>query len=172
MEIEAKFRVPNRDVHRELLRLREIAGYTVARVGRVEVVDRYFDTADGRLLAGQYSCRLRTQDGKVLATLKGLGSSEDGLHRRDEREVSLPSLLLDPTDWPDSDARDLACALTRGEPLQPLFDLNQSRVKADVLDGDAACRRMEPGRGASGRRTAAGILLRTGDRAGPGRIGN
>ncbi len=135
MEIEAKFRVSNRAAHRELLRLRSIAGYTLVRVGRVEVVDRYFDTADGRLLAADYACRLRTQDGQVIATLKGLGSAEDGLHRRDEREVVLPSLLLEPAAWPPSDARALALELTAGAPLQPLFDLNQSRVKANVMDG-------------------------------------
>ncbi|MGE5603908.1 MAG: CHAD domain-containing protein [Nitrososphaerales archaeon] len=135
MEIEAKFRVPNREVHRDLLRLRSIAGFTIARVGRVEVVDRYFDTADGRLLAANYSCRLRTQNGQVIATLKGLGSAEDGLHRRDEREATLPSLQLDPADWPESDARQLALELTRGAPLQPLFELNQSRAKANLMDG-------------------------------------
>ena len=135
MEIEAKFRVPNREVHRELLRMQSIAGYTIVRLKRVEVVDRYYDTADGRLLAADYSCRLRTQDGQVIATLKGLGTSPDGLHRRDEREVLLPSLLLDPADWPVSPARELALDLTKGASLQPLFDLHQSRVKANLMDG-------------------------------------
>jgi CHAD domain-containing protein len=153
MEIEAKFRVPNREVHRDLLRLRSLAGYTIVRTGRVEVVDRYFDTADGRILAASYSCRLRTQGSQVIATLKGLdcgesagraesvgraesaGGAADGLHRRDEREVTLLSLQLNPADWPESDARQLALDLTRGAPLQPLFDLNQSRAKADLMAG-------------------------------------
>lgn len=135
MEIEAKFRVPNRDAHRQLLRLSSIAGYTIARVGRVEVHDRYFDTSDGQLMAADYFCRLRTQPDKVVATLKGLGSSQDGVHRRAELEVTLPSLLLDPADWPESEARTLALDLTQGAPLQPLFELHQLRYKADLMDG-------------------------------------
>lgn len=138
MEIEAKFRVPNREAHRDLLRLRSIAGYTITRAGRVEVVDRYFDTAGGRLLEANYSCRLRTQNGQVIATLKGLGATAvagSAVHRRDEREIALPELLLNPVAWPPSDARELALDLTRGAPLQPLFDLNQSRAKANLMDG-------------------------------------
>ena len=52
MEIEAKFAVPNRAVYRELAHLRMLAGYTLVPVGVVQVTDRYFDTADGRLLTG------------------------------------------------------------------------------------------------------------------------
>ena len=77
MEIEAKFRVPNREAHRNLLRLRSVAGYDIVRTGRIDVVDRYYDTADGRLLGAGFSCRLRMQSGRVLATLKGLGSAPD-----------------------------------------------------------------------------------------------
>ncbi len=141
MEIEAKFRVPNREAHRDLLRLRSIAGYTVDRLGKVDVVDRYFDTVDGRLLKAKYSCRLRTQKGQVIATLKGLGAAAGdagaggAVHRRDEREVVLDSLELNPAAWPPSDARQLALELTQGAPLQPLFDLNQSRAKANLMDG-------------------------------------
>ncbi|MCU0509910.1 MAG: CHAD domain-containing protein [Anaerolineae bacterium] len=135
MEVEAKFRVPNREAYRELLRLRELGEFAIAPVKRVRVADRYFDTADGRLLAGGYSCRLRTQGGAVVATLKGLGESAGAVHRRDEQETALPALLLDPREWPESAARDLALALTDGAPLEPLFDLDQSRSKADLTLG-------------------------------------
>ena len=135
MEVEAKFRVPNREAYRELLRLRQIGTYMIAQVNRARVADRYFDTTDGRLLAGGYSCRLRTQGDTVVATLKGLGASAGAVHRRDEREVALPAPLLDPADWPQSEARELALALTGGAALQPLFDLQQSRSKADLLQG-------------------------------------
>ncbi len=40
-----------------------------------------------------------------------------------------------PRDWPPSDARRLALDITRGAPLQPLFDLNQSRAKANLVEG-------------------------------------
>ena len=57
MEIEAKFVVPNRAVYRELAHLRMLAGYTLVAAGVAQVADRYFDTADGRLLTGGYACR-------------------------------------------------------------------------------------------------------------------
>ena len=135
MEVEAKFRVPNRAVYREMLRLRQVGRYAIVPGPRVRVADRYFDTADGRLLAGGYSCRLRTQDGAVVATLKGLGGSVGAVHRRDEREIALPALLLDPAQWPASPARDLALELAAGAALEPLFDLQQTRGKADLMDG-------------------------------------
>jgi CHAD domain-containing protein len=136
MEVEAKFRVPNREAYRELLRLRQLGAYTIAPVKRARVADRYFDTADGRLLAGGYSCRLRTQGDTVVATLKGLGESAGAVHRRDEREVKLPAPLLNPAEWPESEARELALSLTGGAALQPLFDLEQSRSKADLMQGE------------------------------------
>jgi CHAD domain-containing protein len=135
MEVEAKFRVPNREVYRDMLRLRQLGAFAIAPVGRVRVEDRYFDTADGRLLAGGYSCRLRTQAGAVVATLKGLGDSAGAVHRRDEREIALPRLVLDPAGWPDSPARELALQLTDGARLEPLFDLHQSRCKSDLMQG-------------------------------------
>ena len=70
-----------------------------------------------------------------MATLKGLGDSADAIHRRDEQEVALPSLLLDPAAWPGGPARDLAVALANGAALEPLFDLHQSRSKADLKQG-------------------------------------
>ena len=33
MEVEAKFRVPNREVYRELLRLRQLGEYQIASAG-------------------------------------------------------------------------------------------------------------------------------------------
>lgn len=135
MEIEAKFTVPNRQVYRALLRLRELAGYTLIPTVSARVADRYFDTADGRLLAAGYACRLRSEGALALATLKGLGGAQGALHRREEQEVQLKAWTPDVTAWPPSSARDLALALSGGAPLQPLFDLEQHRTRADVADG-------------------------------------
>lgn len=135
MEIEAKFGVPNRQAYRGLLRVRTIGRFSVAPVRRIQVVDRYFDTPDGRLLAARYSCRLRSEGDRIVATLKGLGGVEGAVHRRDEREIDLPEPLLDPRDWPPSDARELALRLAGDARLEPLFDLQQIRQKCDVLDG-------------------------------------
>lgn len=136
MEIEAKFTVPNRQAYRTLLRLRTLAGFTLRPAGRAQVTDRYFDTSDGRLLAGGYACRLRAEGDTVVATLKGLGDATGAVHRRDEQETRLSAWDPDPRTWPPGPARTLALELSAGMPLQPLFDLHQERVRANMLDGD------------------------------------
>lgn len=135
MEIEAKFAIPNRATYRQVAHLRELAGFTLRPVGVVQVADRYFDTAEGRLLSARYTCRLRAGDGDVIATLKGLGRADGAVHRRVEEEVRLPEWTPDPHAWPASAARTLALDLTSGAPLQPLFDLAQRRDRTDVFDG-------------------------------------
>lgn len=105
MEIEAKFALPNRQAYRELLRLRDLAGYTLIPTAAAHVADRYFDTADGRLLAAGYACRLRTEGASVLATLKSLGGVQGAVHHRDEQEVQLPAWTPDVSAWPPSPAR-------------------------------------------------------------------
>lgn len=135
MEIEAKFAIPNRDVYRQLVRLRAVAGYDLIPVGSAQVTDEYFDTADARLLAAGYTCRLRAEDGVFVATLKGLGGVTGVVHRRDEQEVRLPARVSDPALWPESAARTLALEITGAAVLQPLFQLSQQRTRADVMAG-------------------------------------
>ncbi len=135
MEIEAKFAVLNWAAYRRLARLKALAGYALQPVGDIQVADRYFDTADGRLLAAGFACRLRVEGDAIMATLKGLGGAQGAVHRRAEEEVRLPRWEPDPAAWPESSARALALALTRGAALQPLFDLHQRRTRADLYDG-------------------------------------
>jgi CHAD domain-containing protein len=136
MEVEAKFAVPDRKTFLRLAAQRSLAGYTLAHTRSVEVHDQYLDTADGRLYAAGYSCRLRREPDKVIATLKGLGDAAGAVHQRDEQEVQLPEWVPDPAAWPAGPARELALRLTGGTPLQPLFELSQLRARSDVLDGE------------------------------------
>jgi len=136
MEIEAKFSIPNRQVYRELARLSNLAGYTIQSTGTVKVTDQYFDTADGRVLAAGYACRLRSQEDAVIATLKGVGGADGAVHRRAEQEVQLEGWTPDPAGWPEGAARRLALELTGGAALQSLFELTQSRSQGNVLDGN------------------------------------
>jgi CHAD domain-containing protein len=136
MEIEAKLAIPNRRAYRALLHLQSLADYALRRAGSVRVHDSYFDTASGRLLAGGYACRLRSMGGGLLLTLKGLGGAEGAIHRRPEHEVRLPAWDPDPATWPEGAARSAALELTGGETVQPLVELVQQRVLADVMDGD------------------------------------
>lgn len=134
MEIEAKFAIPDRQVYRDFLRLRQLAGFTLTPAAAVNVTDQYVDTADARMLSAGYACRLRTAGTDVLVSLKGLGGAEGAIHHRDEQEVRLPGPILDIEAWPPSPARDLALRLAGDAALQPLFDLEQHRVRADVVE--------------------------------------
>ncbi len=135
MEIEAKFVVPDRQVYVQLGRLRSLAGYGLTSAGVAVVSDRYFDTLDRRFQAAGYACRLRQEGDALLLTLKGLGGVEGAVHRRDEREVSLPAWNPDPMVWPESAARTLALECAKGAPLRPLFSLRQRRRRAEVTQG-------------------------------------
>ena len=135
MEIEAKFSIPNRQVFRDFARLRALAGYQLVPGTTVKVVDRYVDTADGRMLAGGYAMRLRQEGDTLVATLKGLGGADGAVHRRAELEVSLPQWSANPTEWPESSARTLAESLSGGAELQPLVELAQRRARSNVMDG-------------------------------------
>ncbi len=136
MEVEAKFAVPNRRMYRRLAHLREVASYALVSAGSAQVDDDYFDTSDRRLLAADYTCRLRREGDAFLATLKGLGGADGAVHRRAEHEVRLATWTSDVRAWPESPARSLALELTRGAPLERLFGLTQTRSRADLRDGE------------------------------------
>lgn len=103
----------------------------------VDEVDRYLDTADGRLAVARWACRLRSREGRTFASLKGPAEHEPGdlLHRRPEVEGPAGAGLL-PRAWPPSPARDRLLALAGDAPLVERFTLAQERTERAVeLDG-------------------------------------
>jgi inorganic triphosphatase YgiF len=96
-------------------------------------VDRYLDTADGRLAAAGWACRLRSRDGAVRVSLKGPPRQPAGsaLHLRPELEGPAKS-ADDPSGWPSSEARDLVTTLSEGAPLFERLTLVQRRVERRV----------------------------------------
>jgi CHAD domain-containing protein len=136
VEIEAKLAIPNRRTYRALLHVSSLASYALVPAGTERVHDAYFDTSGGGLLAGGFACRLRSTDGSLLLTLKGLGGAEGAVHRRAEHQMQLPAWDPDPAAWPEGPARDVALELAAGAPLEPLVELFQRRVLADVMDGE------------------------------------
>lgn len=134
-EVEAKFRIPDRETFDHLCGLQELVGFCLVPTGIKRIRDRYLDTEDRAILRAGYACRLRGKDsrsiaegrGMYLATLKGLGGADptSGIHQREELEAWVDG--TDPGDWPDSAVRDLVISLGDGRPLQELFALNQER---------------------------------------------
>jgi inorganic triphosphatase YgiF len=99
-------------------------------------LDRYLDTADGRLSAARWACRLRTRDGRTIVSLKGPRAESSGrdasLHRRPEREGPADD-RPDPGQWPPSPARDLLVQLAAGAPLAERLALVQVRTERPVV---------------------------------------
>ena len=126
MEVEAKFSIQDEQTFQRLLAVPALAGFHLGDVVVSELHDQYLDTPQGTILAGGYACRMRRQDGRYFATLKGLGDVSGAVHRRLEYEIELPG-PLPPSAWPPGTARDLALYLARDAPLAPLFAVEQVR---------------------------------------------
>lgn len=125
---------------RPLLHLATADRLGPARLGPASTVtelDRYLDTADLRLAAVRWACRLRTRDRRTIVSLKGPAQHRPGdlLHLRPEVEGPAgPG--LEPRAWPLSPARDRLLAMIGGAALLERFSLAQQRTERSVsLDG-------------------------------------
>jgi inorganic triphosphatase YgiF len=99
----------------------------------VDEVDHYLDTADLRLAAVRWACRLREREGRTILSMKGPGEhgATDAIHRRREVEgIAGPGLI--PSGWPPSTARDLLVDLSGGAPLFERLTLAQHRTERSV----------------------------------------
>jgi CHAD domain-containing protein len=137
LEIEAKFSIPHERMFQRLLETSMLAGFEMGDASVAELHDRYLDTANRAILAGGYACRIRCQNERYLATVKGLGQASGGIHRRIEHETVLPE-SLPPQDWPPGPIRDLIIGLADYHPLVPLFEIEQTRHSRSLCDGDRA----------------------------------
>ncbi len=135
MEVEAKFSIPDEQTYQRLLEATSLAGYTLEDPALLRIHDRYVDTAAGAILAGGYACRIRQQNDRTFATMKGLGTASGAIHRREELEVELPQ-PFPPQQWPPSAARDLALRLSHQEPLLTILEADQTRHRRHLCDGD------------------------------------
>lgn len=151
VEVEARFRAHDRTT---LERLSAVAGLGEVALGPARAAtetDRYLDTADGRLAAAHWACRLRTRGADTRISLKGPPDhgSAGWLHRRPEVEGPA-SAVVDPREWPDSEARTLLMEISGGAPLAERLVLDQHRIERAVaalgrLSLDAVVARLPDG---------------------------
>jgi CHAD domain-containing protein len=89
--------------------------------------DTYFDSADWRLHLAGWTLRSREQDGRTEATLKSMGSGEDG--RRDRREftATVDGDSMDTLRRAHGPVGDRLRALIGSRPLQPMFEIRTRR---------------------------------------------
>jgi inorganic triphosphatase YgiF len=104
----------------------------------VAEVDRYLDTADGRLWAAGWACRLRSRGGETRISLKGppADGTAGALHRRPE--IDGPATDdPQPAAWPPSPAREQLVHLSAGADLGERLALRQLRTERSVsIDGE------------------------------------
>ena len=137
VEVEARFRAEARTTLDRLATLPTLSRATLGPARTVLEEDRYLDTADARLGAARWACRLRTREGVTRISLKGPPDAPitGWLHRRPEVEGAA-SLTVDPDAWPESDARELLLRLSEGGALAEWLRLIQERTeRAVTLDG-------------------------------------
>jgi CHAD domain-containing protein len=131
MEIEAKFSIPNQRVFSELQTVSTLDDFTLSPPRRRNVRDIYFDTAERHIWKTGYAFRRRGWSDGTLITLKALRGGEETVKRREETEVFIPR--EDASTIPDAAAlnavRQRVRELTEGSKLNPLFQLDQQRIK-------------------------------------------
>ncbi len=138
VEIELKYAVLDPAAGERLLAARRIAGFRArGRVRPLATDDRYLDTADGALSHARIAVRVRSTAGGRRLTIKGNGTVEGALHRREEREGPAGD-GLDPRGWPESDARSLLLALAPDAPLRERIGLRQARRYRTLVDDRGA----------------------------------
>lgn len=134
MEIEAKY-TTSRFVFDKLLKADALGEYRLETTEEQLITDHYLDTGDRDIRKGGYAFRVREKNGRWLLTVKGLGTTESAIHRREEYEVEIQS-DTPLQQWPDSPARDLVVSLTHSQPLVELFVIRQHRTLCKVFRGE------------------------------------
>jgi inorganic triphosphatase YgiF len=131
IEIELKYSV-NEAFARQLLKQQHLGPYPLTHFQTVEIVDRYYDTANGHLAQKGYALRLRKQHQNVILQLKSLTTVQGALHRREE--LNIPVQDTDPDHWPNAPATELLKTLLDGHPMQELLTIHQRRHVAPLLN--------------------------------------
>lgn len=131
VETEAKFIVPDRATFTALKQTAKLGEFQLQPVGTKTVTDRYLDTADRRLFAAGFACRIRLANQKQTLTLKSLTPAEGNIHRRQEISAEVSSER--PQAWGQSEAKETVLEIIGEKALQNLFTIHQTRHQFHVL---------------------------------------
>jgi inorganic triphosphatase YgiF len=137
VEAELKYIALDERPLRELERAEWLGPARLGVLRTVHELDRYLDTADLRLAALRWACRLRSRQRRTVVSLKGPAEHAPGdlVHRRPELEGPADA-SLDAPGWPPSAARDRLLDMSGGAPLNERFRLEQERSERDVRLGE------------------------------------
>ncbi|MGF6375208.1 triphosphatase [Clostridiales Family XIII bacterium PM5-7] len=144
MEIELKYLVDDQSkIHRifndeELLKIKDKDSDEETQMDAV-----YFDTEDRRLHREGIAFRVRKEGAKIMGTLKWNGSSEDGMHKREEINVPVDdeSKLQDPDIeiFALSEMCDQLKKIVGTRKLIPLMEINFLRKQMRLDTGKSIC---------------------------------
>lgn len=135
-EIESRYIVPDRTLFNKLLRLDRLGHCDLQPRGTQKIVDYYLDTRGRAILRQGWACRLRSQDGDWILTLKGPKVLRGAVMSRPEFEVTLSERIEDIARWPRGALRSRVLELTGGLPLQHLLSIKQTRHRFLLRDGE------------------------------------
>ncbi|MBN1249843.1 MAG: CHAD domain-containing protein [Anaerolineae bacterium] len=137
MEIEAKYSVLDPETARSLASMSQIASDQLRPGETQEIRDTYMDTPDQRLMAASYACRRRDNGSTSRINLKGLGSSDGTVHRREEVSLTIDeATLTTPHAWAEGAARETVLSLGDHQDLHILFEIRQTRHIRYVVHPD------------------------------------
>ena len=134
-ETEAKYSLMSEHVPSEAELAAALAevGLETGPARRVVNKDRYYDDARLSLARSGFALRRRMADGRLLATLKTLGTVDGAVHRRDEIELPIPD-DADPWEpWPTPIA-DRVRTVADPRSLRGTFELVVERVSIELIE--------------------------------------
>ena len=89
VEIELKLGLPGPEAESAVVAFLREEGYGVEALDPVRNLDTYLDTFDWSLMKNYLALRYRFSNGSAMYTLKSVGSIEDGIAKRMEKEIPL-----------------------------------------------------------------------------------
>ncbi len=142
MEIELKYQLDSKATVEEIFSDSYLCQIKDAKTEEeIEMHAVYFDTEDRRLYREGIAFRVRREGHKIVATLKWNGSSEDGMHKREE--INVP--VSDETKLTTPDIR----IFDQSEMCQVLEELVGKRTLIPLIDIYFVRRRMRVDTGKS-----------------------
>ena len=144
MEIELKYHLPDAETEQKLFEdpfVREIADRDSE--SSIDMLAAYFDTEDRRLGREGITFRVRREGSRLVGTLKWNGSSEDGMHVREEINVPVrdPAKLTepDPGIFVQSEMFDTLKRILGKRQLKKLIEIEFVRRKIRLDSGSVIC---------------------------------
>jgi triphosphatase len=144
MEIEMKYSVKDKDTARSiwedeyLLSMEEKDSRE-----KVYMKAAYFDTDDYILSRNDIAFRVRMEGSRIVASLKWNGTSEKGLHTREEINVPVKDeacfIAPDPEIFKESDTGREMMELVRGKPLHSFIETRFLRSRMRIDTGKSIC---------------------------------